>query len=477
MDLAEIDSSAAPLLNASPLLRAVLVAYLVLVPVVSVWSGEIGGHDLARIAQLPLFLACALIWTWDGGRPISPAPTPTRAAPGAAVVALAVLSVAIAPVPAMATRELTVFAGLACVALCVRQDPSTLRSLAWVTAAAGALYVALVAVTLAMALASGQTPHRPSLFVGYDNYRLYNHVQTVSIPMGLLAARTLPRGSPGRYLGLLSLTGGLFLLIVAAGRATALGLLCGALGVALVAGRRAVPLLRTMATASAVALVLFVGLFVAPAWQADAQSSLIDYQTERLASSQSRGYLWVTALDLVERRPWLGVGPMHYAHHPNEKAAHPHNLYLQLAAEWGLPLTLIVVSAGSFALVRMARTLRRQREQGEVDTGACLLMACLAVASDAMFSGNLVMPVSQVWIAVLWGWALCWTDLHDRRPAGASDRDRLRRGLGLAAVALQIWLIFTVWPEMTDLPRHLQTMTKQHPTERLQPRFWSQGRF
>lgn len=466
-----------PTLNAGLLLRAALAGYLVLVPVISVWSQEIGGHDMARIAQLPLFLACALAWTWGGERPGSQAASPAGVFLPAIVATLAVLSVATAAQPAMAARELAVFAGMACVALCVRRNPTILKDLAWVAAAAGALYVALVAVMLTMALASGQAPHRPSLFVGYDNYRLYNHVQTVSIPLGLLAARTLPKGSPGRILGLLSLAGGLFLLMVAAGRATALGLLCGAAGAALVAGRRAVPLLRTMAAASGAAVVLFVVIFVVPAWQAEGRGSLADYQPDRLSSSQSRGYLWETALDLVERRPWLGVGPMHYAHQPNEKAAHPHNLYLQLAAEWGLPMTLIVVTAGGFALVRLARAVRSRREPGEVDEGACLLMACLAVASDAMFSGNFVMPVSQVWIAVLWGWALCWTGLHGQRPVVHRDRTGTRRWPGLAAVALQVWLLVTVWPEIVDLPRHLQATTLQHPAERLQPRFWSQGRF
>ena len=226
-----------------------------------------------------------------------------------------------------------------------------------------------------------------------------------------------------------------------------------------------------------VAAVLFVAIFVAPAWRDDAPGSLADYRPDRLASSQSRSYLWETALELVERRPWLGVGPMHYAHHPNDKAAHPHNFYLQLASEWGLPLTLIVATAGAYVLLRLARALRRRRESGEVDEGACLLMACLAVCTDAMFSGNLVMPVSQVWIAVLLGWSLCWTSLNGGQPAVAAIHPGLRRGFGMAAVVLQVWLVFNVWPEIVDLPRHLQATAALHPTERLQPRFWSQGRF
>lgn len=71
--------------------------------------------------------------------------------------------------------------------------------------------------------------------------------------------------------------------------------------------------------------------------------ALLDWQTE-----QARWGVWKAAWQMIRERPWLGVGPNQFARvHPAyalPESAHltdPHNIYLRVAAEWGVPAALL----------------------------------------------------------------------------------------------------------------------------------------
>jgi O-antigen ligase len=53
------------------------------------------------------------------------------------------------------------------------------------------------------------------------------------------------------------------------------------------------------------------------------------------ASVGSRWTLWRISMEAALAHPLLGIGPMHFAYVDNGEGAHPHNFWLQLAAEWG----------------------------------------------------------------------------------------------------------------------------------------------
>ena len=113
-----------------------------------------------------------------------------------------------------------------------------------------------------------------------------------------------------------------------------------------------------------------------------------------------------------------------------------------------------------------------------------LCIGVLAVLLDSLVSGNVVMPVSQVWIAVLVGLFWAWLFPAAAPPASAQPLP-LRRGgwvwamrlLGLAAVLLQLWLGLQMLPEAAHIGEHIDAATRAFPTERQQPRFWSHGLF
>jgi O-antigen ligase len=460
-----------------------LASCLVLLPVTATWS-SLTGHDFARVAQVALGAACAL-WLLSAEQ----AQTQWRKgfwAPALLLFGLAVASTLSAPHPGAAMRELSLFVGMITIACaCARAlKPSGLVRIAVVSSAT---YSVIVAVVCLLNVATGDAPqdHR-HLFVGYDNYRFFNHVQAVTLP--LLAAGTVSALAHVRWVKLawFAHTTGWILLFFTMGRGTLLGLGVGVAFVWLLHRSRAREYIRNVlvgAVIGAATKAVLAGWL--PSWSDVVPSLGLTGQLAATGSAQSRFGLWGLAGDYIGESPWLGIGPMHYANRPNLEAAHPHNIYLQVAAEWGIPMLVGLLSASLFGLWALRRAVSARQSPKDVIEGAALLMACTAVAVDGTFSGNFVMPMSQLWIAVLVGTAAGWTlnrqpqyfKVDQRRITTSWDRLVLRSVIGMA-LALQVWLCVSVWPELADLNAHLlSTSAMDIKSTRLSPRFWSDGWF
>jgi O-antigen ligase len=269
--------------------------------------------------------------------------------------------------------------------------------------------------------------------------------------------------------------------------------------VALVFRGSSLTYLRSLALSAAGGLLLWAVCFVALPWLLSVPLDLAKtLRTNNLAGDSSRFFLWSIALQDVQQAPWFGKGPMHYAHyatHANEKAAHPHSFFLQVAAEWGVPFLLAGLALAVVAYRRLLRkiqqTIDRVGAHGSSGADVCLGVALAATlvgcALDALVSGNLVMPVSQVWFAVAAGWACAWVSpVDDRGPAGVHQRQaestqRARPGawpyVGAALVASQAWLGVVAGPEALSLTRYLESVKQTMPSVKAPPRFWSRGWF
>lgn len=115
-----------------------------------------------------------------------------------------------------------------------------------------------------------------------------------------------------------------------------------------------------------------------------------------------------------------------------------------------------------------------------------LTTSCVGLVSvlllDAPVFGNFVVPMSQVWIAVLLGLFWAWLQPTNRgslRSTQVTGRGWLSPGRLAAAVAvlLQLWLGTRMLPEAARIGEHIKDARVVFPTERYQPRFWSHGRF
>jgi putative inorganic carbon (HCO3(-)) transporter len=92
---------------------------------------------------------------------------------------------------------------------------------------------------------------------------------------------------------------------------------------------------------------------------------------------------WTWAM--IRDHPWMGVGPgafpvalTHYQQIPYTSGENPHNLYLEIAAEYGLPAAILAGLALLFCLVRAAVAGRRLPLGNATRTRRMLLVATLA---------------------------------------------------------------------------------------------------
>ena len=132
-------------------------------------------------------------------------------------------------------------------------------------------------------------------------------------------------------------------------------------------------------------------------------------------------------------------------------------------------------------LLRMRRAVRATTMQSDRAQGAMLWIACVAILIDGIVSGNFVMPVPQMWIALCAAWSLAW--MRARREANtcvpATTLGRWEwRLVGTVVLMFHIWLVATVLPEAVALKAHLEHVRRDlvH-NEKTNPRFWSHGWF
>lgn len=464
-----------------PISQAFVAAYLLCIPLSAVSIDSAGGHDAARIAQIALGLVCALVLLADTGDDNSGCRRPGLLVAGV-VALLAASSVLRAPDVSMAARELVTGVGLAAIAAVVARSREAVLAPSMLVSTASAVYVAIVLLIVCATYLVGARLNRAELFVGYDNYRFFNHVQSAGLPLTVLAMTVAPRRSRLRAIAWFAAVGGFALLFTVAGRGTMVGIVVGAVAVAALFGRNSFATLRNLALAAALGVLLFTLLFwLLPVLTGMTPEFSDGYYGARLGSVEARFFLWRIAQSYIEQSPWLGIGPMHYAHFHNPEAAHPHNIYLQIAAEWGVPMLLLLLGLAFWALRRFALAVRACADVRQRDCGIGLFLACVAIAVDGLFSGNFVMPVSQVWIAFTFGWAMAWMagqrGPEQFAPAGSGGRFSPGRLAALGLLVSQLWLVWSVWPEVRHLDEHIQQTMERVPNATMNPRFWSHGWF
>jgi O-antigen ligase len=446
---------------------AMTIAYIALVPLClpSIYTGR--SFDAARALQVLLMGACAAALV-----------TSVRHTylPRSALVLLGAVSISVllAESWGMALREVAGWGGLIAVAWFTSRSIKA-EQLQWATVAGVGLHAAVVLLLGISTYSIGMAVGREDLFIGYDNRRHLNHVQTVAIPLLALAGLTT-KSALLRRLAWVSLSMSFSLLALSAGRATAISIFLGLAIAIVVSPDRASALTRFVLKGAATGLAIYLLAFVfLPILLGVKLEASTDLAASRLMGDQSRLFLWREAVDAWTKNPWFGVGPMHLAHQFNGKAAHPHNFPLQMLAEWGViaasTALLWLVSAGRHLLARI-----RAAEGLTGNAGSALAMVWVAVIVDACFSGNLVLPVSQVWIAIAAGWT--W---KVSREENTNARPEARTGIILittvVVLLLPLWLAATVAAEWPDLQEQQELVAEKFASERLHPRFWSHGWF
>ena len=445
------------------------VAYLAVAPLLAYPASA---HDGSRALQLALLAVVSLLAVTGSVGLRATAPDSLKAC-AAACLAIALPSLLAAPDRAAAAQEVALMLGLATLALQVCRAARG-NAVGWIydgLLAGCCTYFLLTTGIYGVALLdSGAGPLNARLLhLGFDNPRFFNHLQTLALPV-LLGWSVAAPDRLRRRAATVAASLHFAWLFMDVARASLLALAVATVWCCWVGAR---PLWRRLLLCALAGFVIHWVLFVALPIALGRSWFTHFAGLQELTSSHSRDLLLSAALDLMRDHPWLGAGPMHYAALAHPKGAHPHNLYLQWAAEFGLPSLLLLVAVLAIPLWRASALLRQAQSESPAMTAA-LGAALLAALVDAGFSGNFVMPLSQVWIAVVYGLLLA------ALPTGLTLNTPLRtrlRGLALAGLlAFQVWLCVIAWHQWQHVPPRISDLSPiTTADQKPRPRFWQQG--
>lgn len=342
-----------------------------------------------------------------------------------------------------------------------------------------AVYLLLEVVIYISVLKAGVQPKPSQLIVGFDNYRSFNYVQTISLPMlGLMAARMPDRGRQLFWWVITALWW--MLLFVSAGRGTFVGLTAAIAIVWYTLPKAAGAWCRAMLLAGLAGLVAYLFFYaVIPLIQGLEPFGLFFTTAERTMASPTSGrlLLWTRALEMIRENPWLGAGPQHFAHYGRDLqlGSSPHNWPLQMGSEWGMPALLMLNGVLALAMLKLWQ-LRKIISARDQDTLTVWLVTGWAILVDGLVSGLIVMPTSQLWIALYVGCAWGWTcslspsvKTIDFRPSA------IHRGLIILGALLMMYALLNgIWPSLLELSASNASYSKDTV---LAPRIFSNGSF
>lgn len=465
----------------------VVAAYVFLAPNVD-FAPRLTWHDGQRLAQLAL-LAVVLLTLAVPGAARSLADTWTQLPRWIRIAlltafALGFASCLAAPLPRWAFLEWGLLWLLLVVALCVAAQRRRLggrldQSLVLLMLATAAAYAvntcAVYTVMLLVGPAYGQGFDVRELYTSFSNVRFFGHVQTMLLPFLLLPAMWWGT-TRARCVLLWSVPVIWWMLVVGSGtRGTWAALLIGATAAWLFGGPAGRLWVKWQGAGLGAGLLCY-GIFILGIPQLmDLPVSFL-HRTGEIISLSRREVLWEAALTYAAQHPLLGVGPMHYAYWVNEVAAHPHNAVLQWLAEWGVPAGLLLTGVWAAGGLCFASHVRRVSDQDDDRARlfrVALLAALAGASAQAMVDGVLVMPVSQVLLALLAGWAIgMMSGTAGARVAGRGERLLLTLAVLFAAAAV----VYGVAPEIGQLAEREQVfLAGRDPNTILLPRFWALG--
>lgn len=362
----------------------------------------------------------------------------------------------------------------------------------------GSLFYLLNEVIVYIAfMVVGSQPTIMDLIFGFDNYRFFNHTQTISLPILVLLVMRSERFAKQYWFWFIISSLWWTMLFVAGGRGTFVGVVSGVAISWFFMRKFAMEWCRVMAYTLLAGFITYLLVFIFfPSLQGLRAFGYLSFDTDKIARylktnpTSNRAALWEIAWQMITEHPLLGGGPLHFAHYASDSigdAAHPHDWVLQIAAEWGIPAMACLVAAiflAYRALLRVARFIQSEDCLNQATLCAWLTIGA-AILIDGLVSGLIVMPASQLWIALFigcaWGWASrmsglrCQENLLKKCESKAGDSIVMI----LATCALLALFWNGLYPELTNLPEieanALKSSRYLHGTFR--PRIWLAGYF
>jgi O-antigen ligase len=483
-------TATATLDNPSGWKRILPSAYLIaLIVVLGINFLSRNGHDEQRIHEIAFLLATGLVLAFTRSAALMEFFGATRGGRALALFFVyGAASTTMAYAPGYARVEVALFLLLLATALAIAEQIQRggiplMRAALQVLGCAAVLHAVRIVVNYCASFVL-ETHLEPLDFApGFSNIRFFNHTQTVLLPLLVLLYCLTPTGTRLRYLWLSLVSLWWLSIFATTGRGSLMGLAAGVIFAAIVLRRSALSYLKPFALAFASGIAMYVVfLTIVPILTGGDSFGAFGYALERSKSdpSTSRFQIWGNAFELIRQHRWFGCGPMHFAHDGLRfrAGAHPHDWVLQIAAEWGLPALLLL----GFAVFRGVRALVRSRAaMSSIENGnvvlAALLVSGAAVLVDGLVSGLIVMPQSQLAIALYLGFAIAWV----RMSAPAQPLPRATGGaIRLAnVIVLSVALASLVAGTYVDIVDVMHDGTPNAAANRglRWPRLWELGFF
>ena len=336
-------------------------------------------------------------------------------------------------------------------------------------------------------------------YFGFANMRFFNQVQVWTLPLFVIWAVSLkkppgflkPRRFKIKYCFFFLAAFWWCLIIRSAGRGATLSLLVAAVIVLIIYKQKSHSYIKHYIGAFISGFILKVLLFDLNSGGASAKS-LVRGGTGRLET-------WSSMIQASFSKPILGYGPMSTAEWNGIiSLAHPHNSVVQLLYEYGWPTMLIAVGLISWGLYRWfnqmsGRSMERSHgsEQKAINgkpSGRSMLRpnivkigvstSLLAGLGYSLFSGVMVMPLSQLWLVLIGGWAL-GIYIMNKSNKSKSDVPSFKNVASLTfkgfVLAATLFLSYSLISDVPQLKENQQQYRQEHGGK-YHPRFWQQGK-
>lgn len=396
------------------------------------------------------------------------------------LLALASTSSYLAQSPRHAIIEISVFAGLCYLSLFVArlyyENKQKLIQQITVALWASILLYMLSFYTGYITAIIFKTPlNWPFPFTGFSNIRSFNQYQLWALGLICLPLLAFDLKKNMRAFLNIALIAWWVLLFYSASRGVLLAWLAGMLLTAYVYKKSARPFLRLQIINIALGVCSYYLLFkVIPAAN---ESSLVTGTIAR-ESTDDRLELWQQAIVLIRESPIFGVGPMHYAWH-NPTNGHPHNSVLQLASEWGLLATLIILAITGYGMYYWLKKFSTAKLQAvnKVDSNLAILLffTIITNAAYSLVDGVIVTPISQALMFTMLG--LMIGHYCDGQQSKYSN-ELIKSKFQFRPIFAAIVLVAMVWSTLPELIKGLSGNEKGFSMgyTAAGPRFWHESK-
>ncbi len=302
------------------------------------------------------------------------------------------------------------------------------------------------------------------------NPRFLNHFHVVAVPV-IAACAIRERGSV-LVLVFLGLVLVFFTIIASFGRGVWVSLFSIFALLYLLFGRKSLRMILMVLVALAVAICVFL---VWSVFIPDVGGGVLS----RGVGSGGRIEIWGFALERMLEKPWLGWGAYAFGWSevvPSWMPAHPHQIFLQIAFEYGVPLALFVfIGMAMFFCYSLAFFRREDDFEGRL-----YLCVVFGLVLNSQYSGVFTMPLGQFLLVLMVALLLNRMVLLDPKVAYLFNEGRnlISKPFPMFFIGCVTALCLSIWfMVFTDYARHgsdggWNEINKRHHSA---PRTWSDG--